>query len=179
MVVENPVDPYVSPINRVVNGLFSLFQKNPTARRKLDAMASTLRSSSGIGHLRIDPGAEPKTLAVTVVLPPTLEGMIPTAGDAAVGTRLEQLPPAGAAKAGIAAEARQFYDQLEVAAAAQRITLVRPRLASGYAPMQYDYMSGYLWMFLMSVIGITMVFVFCHVERKGLVRKRGVEEEKA
>ena len=58
----------------------------------------------------------------------------------------------------------------------ERITIAHPALAAGYAPMKYDYMSGYLWMFFMGAIGIAITIAFRRIEARGLVRKRGIEE---
>ena len=73
-------------------------------------------------------------------------------------------------------QARLLYDRIETAAATQRITVARPTLTTAYAVMKYDYMSGYLWMFVMGTIGIIITIAFTRVEARGLVRKRGVEE---
>jgi hypothetical protein len=57
--------------------------------------------------------------------------------------------------------------------------VARPTLTSAFASMKYDYMSGYLWMFVMGTIGILITVAFTRVEAKGLIRKRGIEEESA
>ena len=45
-----------------------------------------------------------------------------------------------------------------------------------YAPMRYDYMSGYIWMFILGLFGLSITFLFNRYEKKGLIRKYGVEE---
>ncbi|SDT92790.1 Na+/melibiose symporter [Verrucomicrobium sp. GAS474] len=185
--VETPTDTYVSPITRIVNPFLSLFHEVGNPRRKLDAIGRSLRlgaaGGNGGGHLRIDPGTEARTIEVTTLLPSSSvlqeREAVPNVDDA-IGRRLAAGIGTGAlAQPGLLAQSRRFYDRLEEAAATQKLTLVRPRLASAYAPMRYDYMSGYIWMFLLSSLGITMTFVFRGIERRGGIRKRGVEEEHA
>ena len=77
------------------------------------------------------------------------------------------------------AQARAFYDRIETAAATKRLTVARPFVAAAYAPLKYDYMCGYIWMFLLGLVGLGITFVFTHFEKKGLIRKLGVEEEAA
>jgi Na+/melibiose symporter-like transporter len=153
-ILENPIPTYVSPITRVVNAALGLFGDPPDPRRRLDAIARELRAPGELDHIRIDPGPAPKTLSVTLVLP---------------------------ASSGPAADARTTVEtsllpRIEAAAATQRITVAHPSLTSAYAPMKYDYMSGYLWMFVMGSIGICITIAFRRFEARGLIQKRGVEE---
>ena len=76
-------------------------------------------------------------------------------------------------------QARAFYDRVAATAAAQRVTVARPILASAYAPMSYDYMSGYLWMFVMAASGIGLTAWFARLEKRGVIFKYGVEEAEA
>jgi Na+/melibiose symporter-like transporter len=173
MIVEQPVATYVSPITRVVNGVLGLFGDAPDPRRRLTALARNLRSPTETNHVRVEPGPEPKTLAVTVVLPATSPQGIAITDP--VGQRLQSLLGAGAAGDTVE-QARALYDRIVKAAADQRITVAQPTLTSGYAEMKYDYMSGYLWMFVMGTTGIMITFVFRSLEAKGFIQKRGREE---
>jgi len=148
MVLENPIPTYVSPITRIVNAVLGWFGDGPDPHRRLDAIAREMRTPGGLDHVRVEAGPGSKTLAVTVVLAPTASPAV----DASLLSRIES------------------------AAASQRITIAHPSLASAYAPMRYDYMSGYLWMFVMAGIGIFITIAFSHFEARGLIKKRGVEE---
>jgi hypothetical protein len=173
MVVETPVNTYVSPITRVVNAVLALFHDAPDPERRLHAIAQNLRVPGQLDDVFIKAGSAPKTLAVTAVLPSTLPGA--TVADA-VTARLGDLLKGKDAPADFALRVRTLYDRVEKAAATQKITVARPTLASDYASMKYDYMSGYLWMFIMGTIGIGITLVFARAEARGFVRKRGVEE---
>jgi len=45
--------------------------------------------------------------------------------------------------------------------------------------MKYNYMSGYIWMCLVGLVGIVSTALFSRLEEKDYVRKRGVEEARA
>ncbi|MGB8352355.1 MAG: MFS transporter [Chthoniobacteraceae bacterium] len=176
MVVEEPLDSYVSPINRMVNLVLSLFDQVPGTDRRIIAMSRNLRVPSETNHVRVGPGPGPKTISVTAVLPETATRAA-SAGDP-VGIRLQEM--LGQSKdSGLLLQTRSFYDRVELAAAAQHLTIAHPSLTSGYEKMKYDYMSGYLWMFVMSFIGIIITLVFVRLESTGFIQKRGVEEAQA
>ena len=173
MVIEEPLDTYVSPITRLVNLVLAVFDRVPSPDRWLSAMARNLRVPTESNHIRAVPGPGPKTISITAVLPLTASKV--ALEDDLVNKRL-QILLGGLSSEGQLAQARALYNRVEKAAAAQRITVAHPTLASAYAPMKYDYMSGYLCMFVMSLIGIGITLAFVRFEAKGLVRKRGVEE---
>ncbi len=176
MVLEVPISTYVSPITRVVNLVLSVFGQVPDPAHRLEAIARNLRIPTETNHVRVEPGPDPKTISVTAVLSeaatqapastdPVAQKFKTLLGNIANGATLPQT--------------RAFYDRVEKAAAMQRITVAHPLLISAFAPMKYDYMSGYLWMFVMSFIGICITIAFKHYEAKGLIHKRGIEEAKA
>jgi Na+/melibiose symporter-like transporter len=173
LIVEQPVAAYVSPITRLVNVMLMLFGDAPSPDRHLLALARNLRVPADTNHVLVAQGPELKSLAVTAVIPATAAKAASLADP--VGQRLQALLGLHASAA-VLAQSRAFYDRIETTAADQRITVARPTLTSAYAKLKYDYMSGYLWMFFMGSIGIGITFIFTHMERKGLIRKRGVEE---
>ncbi len=173
MILENPIPAYVSPITRIVNGVMGLFGDAPDPRRRLAAIARDLRIPGELEHVLIEPGPEPKSLSITAVLPAKISG--PTPVDA-VTTRLDSLLRGKAVPASFPSSVETLYDRVQTAAATQRITVAQPSLTSEYAPMKYDYMSGYLWMFVMGLIGVIITVAFTRVEAWGWVHKRGVEE---
>jgi Na+/melibiose symporter-like transporter len=171
--VEQPVPDYISPVNRVVNALLGLVDRAHEPTRGLNAMARALRSANETNHVRVTLGAADRSLHVVALFEPSASQ--DDRMNDAVGSRLRALigteaPPE------LLQMGRAFYDRIERRAAAQRLTIARPVLTAGYAPMRYDYMSGYLWVFLVGVFGVAMTFVFARLERRGLIQKRGVEE---
>ncbi len=174
MVVEKPVDDYVSPITRVVNVILRLFDAVPSPQRRLSATARNLRTPADINHVRVDAGTAPKTITVTAVIP--VNAPAATVVNDPISLRMQSY---FGAQNNLLPQARAFYDRIEKSAALQRITVARPLLTAEYAPMKYNYMSGYIWMLLMGLIGITITMVFARFEAKGLIHKRGVEEAQA
>ena len=73
----------------------------------------------------------------------------------------------------------QLYQAIMEAAQKQNVTVVRPVVGSGYATLKYDYMSGYLMMFIMGVVGIGLTVWFGRLEKQGRVCKRGIMEAQA
>lgn len=174
MVIEEPLDTYVSPITRVANVVLRLFDAVPSPGRRLSATARSLRSPDQINHVRVEPGPSPKTITVTAIIPATAPSS--AAVSDAISLRLESFLGAGS---NVLPQTRAFYDRIETSAALQRLTVARPLLTSSYAPMKYNYMSGYIWMLVMGLVGITIVTVFARLEARGFIKKRGVEEEQA
>ena len=174
LVVENPVDSQISPITKVVNALLATVNRSPSPTRRLDATARNLRDVDRTNHVRAVPGPVDRSISVSAVLQPQKrDSAIP---DDAIAKRITSLLGLDNHQA---ADMRELYERISTSAALQRITVARPVLSSGYAPVKYDYMSGYLCMFLMGAIGIALTMVFQRLERRGIVRKRGVEEAMA
>ncbi len=172
MVVEDSLDTYVSPITRGVNLILGLFDAVPRPDHRLTAIARGLRTPNNIHHVRLESGPAPKTITVTALLPDSAPRV--TTNDP-VTRALQSFLGTGDALA----QARAFYDRIENVAATQKITVARPLLTSVYVPMKYNYMSGYLWMVLMGVVGISITILFRHLETLGFIHKRGIEEEEA
>jgi hypothetical protein len=170
-VVEEPLDTYISPVSRFLHAMLAPFGHELNPARRLMATGSSLRDPALTNHVRAVPGPIERSISVTAVLEPQAPGAPPRATP---GNKLEEKLSLVAGDK--AAEILAFYDRLEKAAAAQRITIAHPVLTSGYVRMRYDYMSGYLWMFFMGTIGIILTLVFGKLEARGIIRKRGVEE---
>jgi MFS family permease len=171
-ILEDPIPTYVSPITRVVNGVLGLFGDGPDPLRRLRALARGIRVPGQLEHVNVQPGPAPKTLFVTAVLGETVP---PAAADDATA-RLDRLLQGQAAAPDFARRTRTLLERFDLAASSERVTLAHPSLAAAYAPMRYDYMSGYLWMFVMGSLGIGITITFTRIEARGLIRKRGVEE---
>ncbi len=175
MIIEEPLDTRISPIMRVVNFVLGLFGNGPVPEHRLTAIGRNLRVSGEIDHVRVDPGANhDKSITVIAVIRP--EAARSGSVDDAVGNRLKSLLGNGAPGSIALAQVRAFYDRVEESASSQHLTVARPFVDVAYAPVKYDYMSGYIWMFLMGLLGFAITVAFKRREAKGLIHKRGVEE---
>lgn len=149
-IVEDPLDRHVSPITSVVNSILVRFTDVAPPERRVFGLARGLRGD--FEHVGVRP-LDPTSFAIRVVaLPPATP---PADVFAALEQRVVEIGPQ------------------------QRITVVRPVLAATFAKMKYDYMSGYLWMLGLGVIGLAITIAFARREAKGLIHKRGLEESEA
>ncbi|XHR29645.1 MAG: MFS transporter [Chthoniobacteraceae bacterium] len=174
MVIEEPLDRRVSPIMKVANGVLRWFDAAPRPERRLSAIARVLRLPEETDHVRVYPGPDgTKTISVIALMKPGAAQAAQTLDDP-VGNRLRNLL-AGESPA-LTAQVRAFYDRVVTAGAAKQVTVAQPFVRTAYAPMKYDYMAGYICMFILGFVGLGMTFQFQKLERKGLIRKRGMEE---
>lgn len=169
-VVEDPLDTRFSPITRASNYLMGFFDLAPTADRRLTATARSLRLPGESEHVRVVPGPSAHTIAVTAVLTsaPPYSAPVENPVDRRISTFL--------GKTDEAAQMRIFYNRVVTAGAIQKLTVAQPFVEMRYASMKYDYMSGYIWMFLMGLIGLGITVAFGYREKRGLIRKLGIEE---
>lgn len=167
--VEQPVASYVSPVTRVVDALARFVGRDRAPARRLAATGRALRTAARLDHVRVQASADVRALDVTVVLPD--QAVPPVPGDAFASPLVEQL-----GSANLVAPARAILEAIEQAAATQKITLTHPVLESGYVALRYDYMSGYLWVFFVGAIGVSLALFFTRLERRGVVTRKGVEE---
>lgn len=176
-VIEEPLDKRISPITRIVNRVLAVFDSAPQVERRVSAIARNLRLPGETEHVAVTAGADnAKTITITTLVQPSATRAESLADP--IGVRISQLL-AGEAGDGLPFQARAFYDRIEKAAAAQRITIARPFVGVAYAPLKYNYMSGYLWIFTMGLFAIGVTVAFKRREAKGLIFKRGVAEEAA
>jgi MFS family permease len=173
MILEDPIPTYISPITRAVNAVLGFFGDAPDPRRHLQALARGIRLPGQLEHVSVQTGAAPKTLAITAVLPDSVPSATPPGDQTA---RLGLLLQGSNVPADVIPRIQTLLNRIDAAASGERITVAHPALAASYAPMKYDYMSGYLWMFFMGSMGIAITLAFQYIEARGLVRKRGIEE---
>lgn len=174
--VERPVLERASPVTTVVNRLLAFFDADPPNDLKLLAAARSLRLSGETGHVGARPadGGEHAVEMTALIEPGAKESGLQDA----VSMRLESL--CAGAKGGVAAPSiRAFYDRTVTALAAQNLTVRTPVIAAGYATSKYNYMAGYLWLIGLGVIGFGITVLFSRLERRGIIRKLGVEEAAA
>jgi Na+/melibiose symporter-like transporter len=168
--LEFPVSDYRSPVSRVTDGFTEWLIGRGSRNSKLLAIERSLRQPDKIPFVRVTAALEKRSLSVLALME---DIETPSSSQAQIRVRLNSLIGSDAA---IVAKAEYLYNQVEVAAAAQKITIARPVIAASYVPLRYDYMSGYLWVFAVGIIGIALTYVFGRLERRGVIRKRGVEE---
>jgi Na+/melibiose symporter-like transporter len=168
----DPVNRHPSPVTRILNRIWGLFGEPPAADRRLGAVAREMRQAETWPHVRGTDISTPGRHALRITALPERNAIPPDDTDPIILARCAEFP-------GIEpALAAALYQRLESVAPNHRITPVQRTLASDYAPLRYDYLSGYLWMVFMSSIGLAICLAFTRREEKGLIRKRGLEENK-
>ncbi|MFT3784197.1 MAG: MFS transporter [Nibricoccus sp.] len=175
-VIEQPVISYVSPVTRAVNAVLALFDCAPSSTRRLSAIAHGLRVPEETNHVHLGLGRDSRTILVTALFQPNATHAAEI--NDPVGQKLTTLLGDSAKHAAIL-QYRAFYDRVERVSAAQRVTVVHPVLTADYMPMRYDYMSGYIWVLFVGLIGVSLTLVFGRLEARGAIRKCGIEEAKA
>ncbi len=174
-IVEEPLDNHISPITRVINSILSWFDAEPQPEHRLASTARRLRSPGQTEHVGIEPqSGKDHVISVVAVLSPQAAS---SAVQDVVTQRLQKL--LGPVAPETVAQARALYDRVVDDAALQGMTIERPLLDHGNVAMRYDYMCGYIPIFILGIIGLCITFAFGRWERKGFIRKRGVEEAEA
>ncbi|MGC9451346.1 MAG: MFS transporter [Oceanipulchritudo sp.] len=178
--IEDPLNNYISPITRVLYGIWGWFGDPPSPERRIWAVARVLRQLEGSTHVGVWDRSDGQRHSIWVQAvyanPPSLE--IPlniSSEDASLLKIRDALGPGNPRLA----EAMDLYQRSVQAAVANRITIPSPVLETRFAPPKYDYMSGYLWMIFMSTLGLGICILFTRREKKGLIHKRGQEESEA
>jgi Na+/melibiose symporter-like transporter len=173
-IVEDPLDRFPSPITRLVNAILARFGDVAPPERRVFGLARGMRQAENMNHVGVRPtAADAHAIRVKAVM----ENPVAPPTDAVLAGQLGALLP-GSSEAVIAQAAALYARTVEIAPQ-QRITPVRPLVSSSFAKMKYDYMSGYIWMFLLGGIGLWITFAFARREKRGLIHKRGLEEAEA
>ena len=174
-IVEDPLDRHPSPITRVVYSILGLFYDQPTPQRRLNALGRAIRKPGVFDHAAASevPG-ELNAVRLTVVRGSGDEPPPAAAVSQPVAQRLEELLGAGNVPAAAA-----MYAQAVPAAREQRMTVAKTVVAAAFAKQQYDYLAGYIAVFVLQMVGLGITFFFFHMVRLGRVRRRGAEEAEA
>jgi hypothetical protein len=176
-IVEDPLNQHVSPIMRVANAIWGLVAEVPGPERRILALGRGMREAGTLDHTRVTPvPGDATAIRVTALY----EGAPPAAqadpDQAAVDTRLQGLlqdHPAAVVPA------QAVYRRILQVGAEQRMTIARPVVGTGFKPLKYDYMAGYLWMFVLQVVACLILWNFMKKVKSGQIRRRGVEEMEA
>jgi hypothetical protein len=190
-IIEDPLDRHVSPITSVVNAVLGIFTDMPGPERRLFAVGRSMRKAKLISHGCAEalPGDEAAIRLIAVPSEPnpdvdvetdTASVTTPASPDAAhqaINARITGLMTGSSAL--FAEKAIGMYDQLVTAAGEQRMTVASPIIKTDFAPQKYDYMCGYIWMFIMQILGLFITWSFLRKVKSGEIRRRGVEEAQA
>ena len=180
LVLEDPLDNNPSPITRIVYKIWNQFGDAPRPERRIWATARALRFQGVCDHAGVRLAADgDNAIRVLAVYekPPVADTNSSLEISSAVTQRLQQLftnqPTANLE------QVIDLYQRTIPAAAQNRTTVARPVVTASFATMKYDYMSGYIWIFLMSLVALWITILFARREAKGLVHKRGRDEADA
>jgi hypothetical protein len=176
--IEEPLVNHLSPVARAVNACLSLFIVPAGPERRVSAIGRSLRAPGQIENVGVralkGENDTDHSIRIDAIFDPNFSAAnVPTKNDVLAQRFSVLLHGANGLEL---TQARDFYDRVVAACSEQRLTIAAPDLASGFVPMKYDYMTGYLWLLLLGIIGFWITVVFLRRERKGLIRKRGVEE---
>lgn len=166
----DPVNRHPSPVTRLINRIWAFFGEPPAPDRRLDAVAREIRQAGAWPHVRGTDISTSGHHALRITALPDRHGIAAQDPDPQIFARCAEFPGIDPALAAA------LYQRLESVGPNHRITPVQRTLASDYAPLRYDYLSGYLWMVFMSSVGLAICLAFTRREERGLIRKRGLEE---
>lgn len=152
--VGDPLPTFVSPISRVVNHVLSLFTEVPPPDQKLVTLARNLAAGEAGAGARVD--ALPSRTGVRVTRISGAESA-------------DELP----------ARIESLVGKVRTEGASLKLTVPAPLVDKGAVPIRYNYLAGYLYIFLLVLAGFVLVAFFLIKEKAGLVRKLGAEEVEA
>jgi Na+/melibiose symporter-like transporter len=181
LTVEEPLILHLSPVSCAINAVLGIFTVPPAPERRLSALGRGLRELNQIEHVGVQALGQADGPDHAIRVRAVLDKQASVADKEAMADEIGQRLAVvlGGANELHLAQARAFYDRVVTAGSEQRITVAAPVLADGFTPMKYDYMAAYLCMLMLGVIGLLITFLFIRRERRGLIRKRGVEEAEA
>ena len=152
--VENPIRNFMSPISRGMNALLAHFIDLPPPDQKLISLARNICKDGLISHARAATLGGRHGVQLIIVAADEKPG--DTAGWTA-----------------------KVLDKIRTECASLKLTVLTPVVDQGVVPIKYNYMSGYLYVFLLVLFGFGLVMYFIHQERVGVVKKWGAEEAHA
>jgi hypothetical protein len=173
LVLEDPLDRHVSPVMRVAYWVVSLFGDSPQPERRLSATARALRQPDYCDHVSLRLASDTDNVVRVSAIYEKPIATVTNSADltAGVSGRFPQLLPGQPVET--MNQAVDLYLHTIPAAAQNRLTVGRPFVSAAFAPMKYDYMSGYIWMLILGVGALFITILFARREAKGLIQKRG------
>ncbi|MDX2109792.1 MAG: MFS transporter [Verrucomicrobiota bacterium] len=151
ILVEDPQPTFMSPISRAVNRVLSLFTEIPAPDQKLITLARSLSGGEDFSNARVDALPSVNGLRVTKVSNYETQNEL--------STRIACL-----------------VDKVRTAGTSLKLTVPIALVDKGAVPIRYNYLAGYLYVFLMVLGGFVLVAFFLIKEKAGIVRKLGAEE---
>lgn len=174
-IVEDPLDRHPSPITRFIHLCWSLFGDPPTPERRLNALGRNLRQPGIVEHVGAAmPKDDDNAVRITAVTVSTTQSLDTAGVPAPVSERIASLlsPEAASIASGLYALALPAMKE-------QRMTIGRPVFTYAFAKQQYDFLAGYIAVFILQLVGLGITFSFLHMVKTGRVRRRGAEEAEA
>jgi Na+/melibiose symporter-like transporter len=185
--LEDPLDRHPAPIHSAIEwALGGIIGRHDPARR-LRSIGRGLRRAGWLDHAAAAeiPGDQ-RAVRITAIVGEPPAGFTPGSTGAAGA---DAPKPAELASPGVqarlaplgadATRGEALYAVAVRAAKEGRMTIARPTLEAGYAKQQYDYMAGYLAVFVIQMLGVGCILIFAYMVRTGRVTKRGVIEAEA
>lgn len=174
-IVEDPLDRHPSPITRAINAVWGLFGNPPPPERRLNALGRNMRRPGTIEYVGASlPGGQENMVRLTAVAFASTNNQSSASASAAVSGRLSSLLPADSS-----AVAANLYSVAVPAMKEQRMTVATPVLTASFAKQQYDFLAGYIAVFILQLVGLGITFMFLYMVKTGRVRRRGAEEAEA
>ena len=149
--VEKPISSFISPISRGVNAILSIFTELPPHDQKLISLARNLSKTGQITQARVEDLQGKNGIRLTVV-----------ADDKKTGDEVAWM--------------ENFIKNIRTECASLKLTLPQAVVDQGVVPIKYNYLAGYLYVFVMVLLGFALVRYFISKEKAGIVRKLGAEE---
>jgi hypothetical protein len=188
-IAEDHLDQHPSPIMTVVYWLMDLVAEPPRPERRVYGFARNLRSGEVARHIRVLPG-EDHSIHVTALQTAQLTGVAyeiieSSSEPEADGERPIITEAIKERLDGLLNEAEQqelatlLYERVVELGSSNYLNVTRPYIEHKFSERQYDYLSSYIWMLILDIIGLIITLDFVRREKKGLVTKRGVAEMEA
>jgi hypothetical protein len=188
--LEDPLDRHPSPITRwFVDPVLGWMLGRHDPERRLRAIGRGVRREGWIAHASAGTVAgDARAVRITALVETVPDGFRTgtTSADAkADKPRAEELPSAAvlsrfaALGEADAQRATGLYAVAVRAAKEGRMTIARPVLGATYGKKQFDYLAGYLAVFVVQILGVGVIFIFLYMVKTGRVTKRGVAEAEA
>lgn len=187
--LEDPLDRHPSPISKGLESVLGWVIGHHDPVRRLRAIGRGLRRQGWIDHAYATTlENDERAVRITALVGNVPDGYRPgtTSADPKAEKPKPEEQPTAAVRAKFAplgetdaTRAAGLYAVAVRAAKEGRCTIARPVLQVAYAKQQYDYLAGYLAVFVLQAIGVGIILTFMYMVRTGRVTKRGVIEAEA
>ncbi len=186
---EDPLDRHPSPINRGLESVLGWLIGRHDPERRLRAVGRGLRRAGWIEHVSArTTAADERSVRITAVVGQVPAGFLPgtESGDAKDDRPKPAERPTPAVLARFSkldepdiARAAGLYAVAVRATKEGRLTIARPVVEATVAKQQYDYLAGYVAVFVVQLLGVGVIFIFIYMVKTGRVTKLGVIEAEA